>query len=804
MKQGKLKQKGTPQSPNLVVDENWVDPEKTPGFDDFKLLNKGQQVEAWYALENRRVIAIARDKSSLERRLQALQPAVAAAPPVTVASRHAIGQPPAKPVSSFAPVKEPRKESNALSRTFHNPYNFVPFFPRAPGTDLSDGPPVPHDLWSPHHWQGEIEVLLTVETPLLLLEEEKAAKDKKDHKTFKVLERKGKPYLPPSSLKGALRSAYETITASRMPRMEGMDHRLGARLSTGEGLKLVPARVSNGMLELLEGTSTWTNSGPLGAVQYAAWLPTYRHTGNISYSNGQKPQHGDKVFVQLQKRTHRSGRFHFHEVEKIDRASGKPPTGWHEGYVCISNQNINRKHDERVFFFIPGKVRRLPITQVVSDHWRDLILDYRGVHTEEEIRGRSNGKGGKAAPSDYLGNEPGKTAWSRHIYEPEDHQEAAQLKEGTLVYARLDSKGTAVDAVFPVQISRDLYLESPQALTPPWAQSAKDEKEFSAADRVFGFVSQNKSPQNESCAWKGNVRIAWTECEISKVESFGRIGDAEGLPLAILGQPKPRQARFYVGRRDGSAQDDELMRQPAGFNRDKQLRGRKVYPHHLGLPDGHWKNAQEDRTQRGERGKSDQTWYQEYRRPKKDGKEQRDTQNRSIKGWVSPGTTFRARIQVQNLKEAELGALLYLLDAKPGQMLRVGGGKPYGFGSVSLKVVKESLRTGQEQAKDYLSLGEPPGDTKHRDDLRQKFLAALKDLCGDHLGPLPYYEQAAHGFSDPKPIHYPRASERPDPDGKAYEWFVGNERIAEGKVAHGYALPDLVGDPGLPIVKKAK
>jgi hypothetical protein len=40
-----------------------------------------------------------------------------------------------------------------------------------------------------------------------------------------------------------------------------------------------------------------------------------------------------------------------------------------------------------------------------------------------------------------------------------------------------------------------------------------------------------------------------------------------GLPLAILGQPKPQQARFYVAASpDGEAQKDGLDKEKAGYS----------------------------------------------------------------------------------------------------------------------------------------------------------------------------------------------------------------------------------------------
>src|SRR5262249_10344629 len=135
-------------------------------------------------------------------------------------------------------------------------------------------------------------------------------------------------------------------------------------------------------------------------------------------------------------------------------------------------------------------------------------------------------------------------------------------------------------------------------------------KELSPADRVFGWVSQSGQG-----AYRGNVRVGPVICESSPADAVERF-PGDGLPLAILGQPKEQQARFYVAAsQQGEAQADDISKEEAGYQHGKGLRGRKVYLHYAGLPEGHW----------------------------------RDNQNRSILGWVNEGTSFSFDLHVTNL-----------------------------------------------------------------------------------------------------------------------------------------------------------
>ena len=55
--------------------------------------------------------------------------------------------------------------------------------------------------------------------------------------------------------------------------------------------------------------------------------------------------------------------------------------------------------------------------------------------------------------------------------------------------------------------------------------------------------------------------------------------------------------------------------------------------------------------------------------------------------WVRPRTVFEVTIRVDGLVRAELGALVWLLTLPDGHALRLGGGKPLGFGAVQAELV---------------------------------------------------------------------------------------------------------------------
>ncbi|MCX7664015.1 MAG: TIGR03986 family CRISPR-associated RAMP protein [Gemmataceae bacterium] len=738
------------------------------------------------------------------------------------------------------PQGQTQRSSQNVRGDFHNPYNFVPALPRDRVTgELGDHEPIGHHVLHPDRFTGVIRVKMTAVTPLLLPDAARMTEYdrddpqlgiKKDHKSFPVrVDAEGKPYIPPTSIKGMLRSAYEAVTNSRMAVFAGHDRKLAYRMATQEGLSLIPARVENGKIVLMLGTSTIGNNGPQGPM-YAAWLPRY-FRGNLDrnavhYPNGQLPAHRDEVecwieLIQHWRWDRRNNRhqqdFQYwrvrqivlkgqklgpqpnasHDSGKRDRSSYHQPLGQFQritGFVCITNPNIDRKHDERVFFTNSQQSPAIPITAQDEHDWETLILNYQQEHEEEICQGRTS-------PPALSHSE-----WSRQIVGINGQNDTeTELSGGTLLYAQVQQVDGRweICGLYPVNISRKLYEISPIDLLPTSLRPATSPQELSPADRVFGWVNQDGHG-----AYKGNLRIGPVTCLTPKEQALENFG-TPGLPLAILGQPKPQQVRFYVAAsQKGEAQPNGLPKEQAGYSAKKGLRGRKVYPHHNGLPAGHWNNAMEDRTQKPVNGH-----FQEYRRPKLK-EEQRDDQNRSIQGWVRPSTEFTFDIHVTNLSKVELGALLWLLSLPEKHYHRFGGGKPLGFGSVRLEIDAENthLYDGTAWKQIYSTLDEfQPTEADHNV-LVQAYKDAVKasyEKSFEQVSFIAAWLKMATGHADNLPTHYPRARQQqgdsvpPHPEGKAFEWFVANDRTGRDGGPQ-VSLPDLANDTGLPLLEATK
>ena len=761
----------------------------------------------------------------------------------------------------------PPKSGSSSDEKFYNPYTFVPSPPRnniKPGEFAGDFDPLKknlnHSSQQDKLWTGHIPIKLTTVTPLVLLKGDNEKRDTTKHQTYDVFD-----YIPESSLRGMLRSAYEVVTNSRYACFHNRD-RLAYRMIPQESLELIPAIIEKGKnpdeleARLYPGTSTITPQRPKGPM-YAAMLGV-----NLKYVGGGEPKTRDEVWAEIQCSQHR--RYEYWKVIKVWPRSMSSPNSAAtgkvvEGRVLITNKNMGNKHDERIFF-VDGVNAENPIKCDVThlkETWRMRIQSYRDAHSENDIFNRSKAPN---KPWKKIGQNPGDTAWSPHLYEDGKHtdrwgrdtHDALELQAEDMVYARckFNSNGRveSITDIFPVMISRELYENNPEDLLDSSLRPANQLSELSPADRLFGWVPQQKqdSNQNSQGGYKSRIRVV---CEGSQCPDIvEKIKDGP-LPLTILGQPKPAQGRFYVAEDDKGTPQHGKSKRDAGYKKGagKRLRGRKQYWHHKGLEakkaPNYWKATAEDRTQEQTNGR-----YQEYRRPDKfDDKTQRieqqtDSQNRSIKGWVRPDTAFKASLYVHNLQSEEIGALLWLLSLSEGHYFRLGYGKPLGFGSVKIEIDRDRLVNGclplstgddwkayyadlnavlqtvldnerqseciQQFKKGLVDVYNPFSDTNPTDNNESKVITSFNQLesvqskllntIEKRFDALPFIKgflQVLRGPEDDVPIHYPRPNPQPDPGGKNYEWFMdnenGRERNQDGK---RIALPAVRDKNGLP------
>lgn len=668
---------------------------------------------------------------------------------------------------------------------FRNPYNFVRFL--GAGKDVDAQTAQLGRLPAPSHasfsgLSGTIKCTFKTITPLFIAHKIHESQD--GHKELEMFEVNGSPRIPASTLRGMVRSVYESITNSCLEMVENRRH--SKHYEAKEAYKFVPARIvkseSGWELHPLPG-ATNRNEDNLSKLQYAAWVRMYAplkpKTVSRPFVNLNGFKHGDGCWGVMAAKAipHWDNKFSFFNIEALE--SGElskaaveakyPGKRIEKGWLCLTNQNTEIKHDERFFFrargndYLPEVIK---LSDKVRQSYKELIQDYQKRHADEVKERRKNGP---------LPEEVDRTkkipALSRFIPD----SEPAELQDGDLVYVEIDPQNH-IKFIVPVSIPRILYekrigdlISAQDAHLLPCSQLAvKDEETgmtLCPACRLFGWVADRKLPEGKQNSFAG--RLQFSDGRFQPEVTWCQ----ESMTLAILGSPKPTTTSFYLLDREKEPNF------PVDYDADgARLRGRKYYWHH-GLKKFSAKTG---------------NGLREWERPE----HKKDRQNVTIKKAIAENNTFVFQIRFENLDEIELGALLWSLSLEQGWHHRLGLAKPLGFGSIINTSVELRLLDRQKR---YQELGERAETKLGSDDWQPRYVEPFKDALkkrhGRPFSELANYEdlEALLANKSDLPIHYPRPTVNAEPAGEQFKWFVENKRNRH------QALPLAPDDEGLGI-----
>jgi len=314
-----------------------------------------------------------------------------------------------------------------------------------------------------------------------------------------------------------------------------------------------------------------------------------------------------------------------------------------------------------------------------------------------------------------------------------------KLSIGDLVYVE-DSNGK-VPNIALVKVPRLLYKKSICDLLQAHLHPCNDYNKLCPACRVFGWIHPDppKDDLSVKVAYAGRVKISHAKIIENK-------GTFDEFSLAILSTPKPTTTFFYLlknGRPDFNVTYDM---------RGAKLRGRKFYRH------------------------QDEANEQEYVR----ASNIKDHQNRTIRDALKPGAKFKFTIEFENLAPVELGALLWAIEMEDGMFHKLGMGKPLGFGSVKISIKKLEALHIKERYSSFKSNGWKIINKDTYTKWINLFKGTLKNRYGKDFGSLENIKDLRAILSSPRlPVHYPRTSKEPQPDGKNFEWFMENKRYGK-------------------------
>lgn len=691
---------------------------------------------------------------------------------------------------------------------FVNPYTFVPTPPRGDltagpgetglGDSGADGPPS-HARITAGQWSGRIRLRLTTLTPLLLPDAANRDADPAGDGRWVYDMRRdasGQPLVPPTSLKGAIRSAFEIVTASRYGIFTGQDEPLAYRVPAS-GDELIPAVVTERggrkVFRCCAGDREWTASRPAQQpVQLAAWVPMYLDADDGSNVTrvGPLPAELNGARVWARVRLHQLGKtadqglFRVWWVTHIaaNKADLKPEKlGGHSdprhpapsltlipheasrvvsGVLCVSGPSVERKRYERFFVQTPSDAT-IEVSERNHAFWRSVLSAYDAAteyHDPPEGLVRS---------------------WHvRHVASLMD------LPAGTPVYLRCRGTGERriVTEVHPVMIGRMPFDAAPASLLDDSVRPARTLSELSPADRTLGWVPTaadlDRYGARHSSGYRGRVAVTEVRLDGSPQKAIEPL-PGDGLVLAPMSTPKPTQFRFYAASSpDGTPVADKGGKE-TGYRGTSGLRGRKVY-RWRDMPDGYWQPTSQ----------RDTTWNGQHREFLDPGAS--PTQTSRHTSWVRPRATFTAELALDGVGGAELGALLWLLSQGRTAPLRLGAGKPLGFGVVACEIDWDAtaLWDGAATIRGWRQLQRP--DPAERSVLEQLAATFERSATSHPVLAVAVASYLAACKPVEHPVHYPRPTSEPTPT--SYEWFVANERVTKEGMPNGWALPH-VNDP---------
>jgi hypothetical protein len=323
------------------------------------------------------------------------------------------------------------------------------------------------------------------------------------------------------------------------------------------------------------------------------------------------------------------------------------------------------------------------------------------------------------------------------------------------------------------------FVNSPADLLRDELRPASTAKEFTAAERVFGWVSDRDGAADK--AVRGRLRVGGVVC----VEEPGARHPDGVWRLATLNSPKPSHARFYTRDRNG----DPLHSMPKadGFTVAKghQLAGHKVYPHQI-QDDAYWSLPGSGWAADGQPPPQVAGKYLNFLAANGTPAEV----SMAIRDWVEPGSKFTTSIYVEDVAREELVALLWVLTASaqaegegPQWYLKLGQGRPLGLGSIMMSVDWESsvIRSHADTLSRY-GCGEP-GAGEDWPKVVEAFEQEFQSVAPETFLSI---QAAAQGTA--LPVYYPRigttAQSELEPQAETYKWFVENEK----RERHGLPL----------------
>ena len=537
----------------------------------------------------------------------------------------------------------PKHTNPAPHRRAKAPYNFVPL----PEEIIPAEEPPAMDRYHPDLYSGWLECELTNDSPLyiragLTEEEAKDGKEAKDQADFFFLDPKTRePVIPGSSLRGMFRTLIEIITYSKVQpvtddplfyRAVGDTSSLGKLYRSyflqNTGGSCYKAKVQAGYMQ--KGAEGWEII-PASSLQGEPFARIERRQIPHQLSQWGQCPNAQTVHVQVDPpECHHHSRVKLWYA-KVKSVSAQPQSGY-EKAVLVRTGHAPRKHMDFVFGVSDKSQKPIPIPETLEKAYREQLtqaqidlLGEQGVFREQQ-------------PVFYLLDNHGKLRFFGH----------------TMMFR------------LPYEHSPRDFAPTPETVIAFEEDKGQDDgKDFyDIAEALFGHVSLEREDTRPPLA--GRLFFSDAHCE----------GGCEPVspPITphILSSPKPTTFQHYLVQDKDQGHDPDVRKKLAHYSTapgETVIRGHKLYWHKGPITIDEIREGEEDGQENAQREEA----------------QKQDSQHTRIRP-LDRDAHFHFRIDFENLRKEELGALLWLLEiaADDRYRLKLGMGKPLGMGAVKI------------------------------------------------------------------------------------------------------------------------
>lgn len=614
---------------------------------------------------------------------------------------------------------------------FINVYHFAPLsYERCDRKNPMDG----GDEKKEPLYTGKIQVRLKTRTPVFIPDTHTLER-KEGHKELSFFSYDGKtPVIPGSSLRGMLRSVYETVTNSCLSVVD-LDEKPVKRTNDYYTPGLL-RRDGGGMFSLVDA------DGNKAKVRYEK-RPDLNCPDEF--------MEGTEVWVKVQRQRQEL------IVTEIRKAgNGEPQQGWCTGYYFKGEPGVKKGRDGRANAYVICRMRNRAQERVIrhsltsgSAEVQELksVLESYEVLSEKKIT-RNNHKGYKEYHEKlktFLGTGEGTDYFPVH-------------------YSQIGREREAIIYLSPACITKEISYNTILDILEKQGEhhTCCDIRKSCPACRLFGMVGKNQKIDDEKDnypnAWASSIRVQDAFLE----KTLGNELFRKKITLMELSEPKKSSTEFYLKKPEGEhilswTYDYYLygrMNQTRGTVRKyiPQISGRKYYWHHQ-MP-----NLPERGVERTDR-------------------------NCTVTP-LNEGAVFTFPVYFEKITRKQMEQLIWLCnisslqgeDGKPIYGYKIGKGKPLGMGSIELTVEGVQIRSLNKNGELHY----------HMESYQEKFGQSYQELTYEKTG---LDEQVKEAFlrlcrfdaATEFPITYPVSngqSVRISRDG--HKWFTYNRYHANG------------------------